>query len=69
MAASARRGASAAAALLCAAASVGAQSSNCSASAPSFYVPAHAALLLNGSVLSWSSFAGSVLALTNVASF
>ena len=57
----------AAAALLCAAAS--AQSSNCSASAPSFYVPAHSALLLNGSVLSWSSFAGRVLALTNVASF
>ena len=57
----------AAAALLCAAAS--AHSSNCSASAPSFYVPAHSALLLNGSILSWSSFAGRVLALTNVASF
>jgi hypothetical protein len=58
----------AAAALLCAAAA-SAQSSNCSASAPSFYVPAHSALLLNGSILSWSSFAGRVLALTNVASF
>ena len=58
----------AAAAALCAAAA-SAQSTNCSAAAPSFYVASNSALLLNGTVLSWSSFAGRVLALTNVASF
>lgn len=56
-----------AAATLCAVAA--AQSSNCSASAPSFYTSSHAALLINGSLLSWASFGGRVLLLTNVASF
>ena len=46
-----------------------AQNNRCAAGTPSFYVPAHAALLLNGSILSWSGYAGRVLALTNVASF
>ena len=46
-----------------------AQSSNCSAAAPSFYSSAHSALLINGSVVQWSASAGRVLALTNVASF
>ena len=59
--------AASAAALLAALAS--AQSSNCSASAPSFYSSAHSALLINGSVVKWSDYAGKVLAFTNVASF
>ena len=66
MAPSARLAASAALLALAAAQS---SSSNCSAAAPSFYTSAHGALLLNGSLLSWSGYTGRVLALTNVASF
>ena len=56
----------AALALLAAAAS--AQNSTCTGN-DSFYTAAHAALLLNGSIITWAGYEGSVLTLTNVASF
>ena len=58
-----------ASALVLLSSTVDATFSNCSASAPSFYTSNHAALLLNGSLFSWSSFQGQVGILTNVASF
>ena len=58
-------------AALCATAlaAAAAQNNSCSAAAPSFYTSSHAALLLNGSIVTWAAFEGRVLALTNVASF
>ncbi len=56
-----------AAAVLAAAAD--AQNASCTGKS-SFYTDAHKALLLNGSTtLSWASYAGQVLMVTNVASF